>query len=576
MSATTDIFTTPCASPVIRTNIAVSGLLTACNAVHIPIDSLEATYKTDADFRLMSTQFMFAWEGKACQAKQNNFYNFIQSTSVNLSASLGKMPGMNGSLEIAPFINVKRVGPINNNSWVGLSGALALVDGTPDAAGTYWNMRASSPTGIPLHANWFIPQEWVFVEGLDGSGNHIKWAGEVVRTVVNGTTDILVTIKPHMDNSFLPTARKANPTTGRITRGVGNINKFKSFCAQPPGLLTNQMEKYWLGWERVTFETDSSYEKWRALIMADNPLYKEFFDLSIADYNRQATEEFQTKSVESFFNNTALAGQNQSDWSKAPEAGGLPLITTSADGVGGVRCVGREANPIGVFEQHVQCQRAVDAQGAKLNIPALLQSIYKMRRIRIASGSTTQATKIFEIGMPSNYHPIFNQGMMRYYKANWESQLNLNMDIKQAKEAPIGFLYFDYPVTFPSGVTIRVITDDYFDDYAAEMENMAAATGNDNYTNLGRRLWIIDWSRIKKGITDSKTVSNNPGKDMVAGQNLGIVDACVMETLSKSINMKTWQWTAIVDCAAGNLIIQNLSAEVPEHNLLTTDYDVNV
>lgn len=165
MSDTTNVFTTPCATPAIRTNIAVSGLLTACNAIIPRVDQLESIYKDSEDFRLMSPQFQFAWEGKACQAKQNNFYDFINATSVNLSKSLGKMPGGNGILEIAPFVNVKRIGPINNNSWIGLSGALALVDGTLDAAGTYWSMRMSSPTSIPLHKDWFIPQEWVFVEG---------------------------------------------------------------------------------------------------------------------------------------------------------------------------------------------------------------------------------------------------------------------------------------------------------------------------------------------------------------------------------------------------------------------------
>lgn len=582
MSATTDIFAaTACTPPPIRTNIAVSGLLTSMNAVVPRIDQLEDIFKEGGEFRLLSPQFAFAWEGKACQAEQSNFFDFLNATAVDLSKNVpNKEMGQSGLLEIAPFVNVKRIGPINNNSWAALSGAAALVDGTLDEGGAYWQMRFSSPTGIPLDAGWFIPKEWVFVTGLDESGNNIHWAGEVVHRTVNGTTDIVVTMAPRMGTSNLPSARKANPLHGRATRGVANVNKFESFCAQPPGLLTNQVEKYWLGWARQTFRSDSLYEKWRALVFADNRLYKEFFDLPLAEYNKQVVNDFKRKHVESFFNNTKLAGQNQTDWSKTPAAGGLPIIYTSPDSPGGARPVGRYANPEGIFEQHVACQRAVDAQGAKLNLPALFQEFYKMQRIREASGGAKGAQQVFEIGMPQNYFPKFQQGMLELYDAQWKGKVNWNFELNnqgnKAQVSPMGFMYFEFILHFPVGMRIRVVLDKYFDDYAAEMENMATLTGNANYANLGRRLWIMDWSRIWMGITDSKTVSNSPGKDMVAAQNLQIFDPCVMESVVEYITMHTWQWTAVADCPSGNLIIENLSDEVPEHaNIGDVDYSVN-
>jgi len=575
MSTTTDVFQSPCATPAIRTNIAVSGLLTACNAVIPAISELETLYGSSPDFKLMSAQFMFQWEANACQAKQSNLYNFIEASSVNLSKSLGKLPQPDGAVEIMPFVQVKRKGPVNNSFWAASGGFLSTVDGTADAAGTYWTMLMSSPTGIPLHKDWFIPQEWVFVEALSDAGVMIKWAGEIVKSTVNGTTNIIVVMKPQMDNSNLPTARKANPVQGLATRGAGNINKFKSFCAQPPSLLTGQMDKYWLGWQRTTFKTDSSYEKWLKLVLNDNQLFREFYYLPTTEYNKQVSEDFMAKSVESFMNNTALAGQNDSDWQKAPAAGGLPIITTSADSIGGVRCVGREANPVGVFEQHVQCQRAVDAQGAKLNLPALFQSIYKMKRIRKAAGAPTGSQNVFEIGMPSNYFPIFHQGMLEVYDAQWKGKVKWNLDISEAKKAPMGFLYYEYPLVFPVGTMIRVVLDDYFDDYASAWAERATALGDPRLVNLGRRLWILDWSNIWKGIADSKTVQSNPGSDLATAQKLGLIDPCVMETVSESYTLRTWQWTAVVQCAAGNLIIQNLSDEVPEHSIITTNYDVN-
>ena len=577
MSNTTDYLnSTVCAAPALRTDIAVSGLLTACDAVIPTPSEVEALYKDDEDFRLMSAQFLFDWEAKACRAKQNGLYNFISASKVNMSKSLGKLPRPDGLTEIMPFVKVKRKGPTNNNFWSALSGAACDSDGTTNAAGTHWKMSMSSPTGIPLHKDWFIPKEYVFVEGLDGSGNMIKWSGKIVSSTVNGTTDITVVMEPAMTNSNLPSARKANPVNGLATRGVANVSKFESFCAQPPGLIEGQLDPYWLGWARTTFKSDSSYEKWLELVLADNKLYKEIFHLPTADYNRQVAEDFQSKQVESFMNNVALEGQTLADYAKAPEDGGLPLITTSADGIGGSRCVGRIANPIGVFEQHVACQRAVDAQGVKLCLPALFQSLYKMKRIRKAVGAPTNAQNVFEIGMPSNYWPLFHKGMLDVYNSQWNGKVEWHLMIDpKAKVAPMGFLYYEYPLVFPAGTTIRVILDDYFDDYAAAQTALGTALGDSRYENLGRRLWILDWSGIYMAITDSKTVNSNPGSNLQQMQNLGIIDPCIMETISESYVLRTWQWTAIVDCPSSNLIIQNLSAEVPEASLLTTDYDVN-
>lgn len=577
MSDTTDyISSTPCAAPALRTNIATAGLLTACNAsIPAPAD-VAALYKNNDDFRLMSVPFMYQWEAKACRAKQNNMFDFLMTQGVNLSKSVAKENLPDGLLDIRPFVKVKRKGPINNSYWAANNGLACDADGTTNASGAYWKMDMSSPTGIPLHADWFLPPEWIFVKSVTNAGVQINWAGSIVkRTLVSGDTKVTVVMKPQMNQSNLPAANKANPTEGIATRGVGNITKFESFCLQPPGLIQGQLDPYWLGWTRNSFKTDSSYEKWLKLVLADNMLYKEIFHLSIADYNKQVAEDFQMKQVESFFYSTALAGQTESTYNLDPNAGGLELITTGEDSPGGTRCIGRRAQPIGVLEQHVQCNRLFDAQGAKLNLPALFQALYKMMRIRKASGSPGPSQRTFEIAMPQNYFTVWHQGMLEVYDSAWRGKVKLSLDITpQAKVAPMGFLYYEYPLVFPVGCTIRVIIDDFFDDYASMANDFANANTLPNYANVGRRLWIIDWSQIHMGIADSKVVSANPGTNMQLAQTLGVFDPCKMETISEQYTHRAWFWTAICQCTAGNLIIENVSGELPEHDAIgTTNYD---
>lgn len=586
MSQATDYLnSTQCAAPAIRTNIDTVGLLTECDAI-VPSDAdLESFFKTDAGkFRLLAVPFKYAWEAKACRVKQNNMADFIEASMVDMSAKLGT-DNEDGILKIRPFIQVKRTGPMNNNYWIGQGGQLTDATGTPDAAGSYWTMSMSSPTGIPLHANWFIPLEFVFVEGMDNAGNMIKWAGKIVKSVVNGTTDITVTMFPQMTNSSLTSVRKANPVHGSVTRGVGNIDLFQSFCEQPPGLIDGQLDIFWVGWTRNTFKISSHYLDWLKMITGNggNQLYTDVFHLDIAAYNKQVAEDFRKKEVESFMWGTAAPGQAKSTYDldyNGTSTGGLEKIMTGADAVGGDVCVGRKAQPVGIYEQFNACQRVVDAQGAPLNLPSLIQSITLMQRMRQAVDSPQASQTVFEVGMPQSYFPIFQAGMFALYKNQWGAladQVRLNMDFNKAKVAPMGWLYYDFPLQLPVGCVLRVVLDPYFDDRASHLANVATVTGVAGYANLANRLWIVDWSGIKKYILASETLSSNPGSDISAMQRVGVLNACRMRTPSMDIKMRAWLWTAYLNCPKTGLIIENVSSDIP--TLITGDamdnYDTN-
>lgn len=566
MSTTTDFFSK--CLPAIRTNVATSGLMTVCNAdVPVPGD-LDTIFKNGSAYRIMEALFMYELELNANNVEQTPLSKYFLANKVDMSRRLSSEQINSGLLRIRPYILAKRKGPVNNNYWIGQSGAKCLVDGTLDAAGTYWSMSFTSPTSIPVDVRWFSAKMRVFVKGLANDGTAIDWAGEVVTSTVVGSAVVTV-MNPQVAGSYLPAARKANPVSGLVVRGTPNVSDFESFCAQPPGLITSTEDPFWIETTRTTFKEDELYNQWRDLIFANNPLYRELYDLDTIAYNKQVGEDFTRRNVETLLRNKPRTNQTISTVNL------LEDINTIAGSTGGARCVGKRANAIGFYEQHVECERVVDLQGQKLNIPALIQALYKMSRVRESAGAAKDAVFTFEIGMTSTYAVRFHQAMLRYYDAQWGGKVNWNMEIKRNQTAPMGFKYSEYELVWPEGMKIRVVTDRYFDDYASAMKAMGTATGNVAYENLGRQLWIMDFSRMYMGVFGSERKVNTPGKDLLAQQNMGIIDPCVIRTVSETNTLTSFTWTGVVECLQGNLIIENISDDVPEHDVLVGDYDEN-
>lgn len=574
MSTTTDYFSTQCL-PAIRLGPGSCGL-TQCDAVIPAPGDLDGLYQTGGDFRMMEAMFWWQWEAKANMAEQSNLFKYLMASKVNLRHKIATEKLSPGLMQIRPYVQVKRKGVINNNYWKAEGGLPCSADGTQPGDSTHWRLDFSSLNGIPVHADWFKVKSWVFVNGLAGDGTSIRWAGQIVSSAVVGAV-VRVVLLPQTSGSFLPAARKANPVNGAATTGVPNVSTFESWCAQEPGLISNTLDPYWIGSTRTTFKSCSLYEQWRNLILDDNAQYREIYDLPEQEYNKQVAEKFSRDHVESFMRNTALANQTVSTLADLDDiettAIGLTVANSALDGA---QCVGKRANPIGIYEQHVQCERVVDAVGTKLNLPALFQAIYKMQQIRKATGAPAGAQNVFEIGMSSTYSVLFHQGMLKYYNAQWDGKVQWNMNILETKTAPFGFQYKEYPLVWPN-VTLRVITDDFFDHYAAFMHQLAIEFAEPTYDNLGRQVWINDWSRIYMGVFSSmRQVTDLGGRNIDAMHRVGTMDPCVMEMPSETYIKTAFTWTAVADATLGNLMIENLSNEVPEHDAIgNINYDEN-
>ena len=543
--------------PAIRTNIPTCGLITVCNAVTPLPSELESIFLDGAgNYRVMEGLFMYQLELNACQIIQSNLFKFLTSNAkVDLKHKISAEMISSGLYRIRPYILAKRINPINNNYWNVAGGTAVDLNGTPDANGVAWQVTVTSPTNIPMSAQWFNQPERVFIRGLTGGGSMTNTAWLVANSVLDASGSfVTLTLQSQNLQSFLPTVGLTSPVTGLLMRGTANVADFESFCQRGPGLITSNLDEFWIETTRDATCEDELYLKWRELVYANNPLYAQFFDLPTVEYNKQSGEDFQRRFVDTFFWNKALQNQTIQNVELLQDIYTVPLI-----GESGTRCVGKRANAIGVYEQHAQLNRIVDLQGGQLNLPALFEQLYYMQRVRRDSGANPAVCNVFEIMMPSQFFPSFNQAMLKYYKDQSNGMLQLFQDVNAEsrwKESPMGFVYTDFPLIYPMKATLRVVTDLFFDDWFAANYN----AGN---SNAGRVLWIMDWSRIYMGLFASDRVVNKTG-DL---KNLAAVDptfACVMRVPTRTTVLTSWMWTCICECPQGNLILENFSGDVPE------------
>lgn len=559
MAASEDIFSK--CIPAIRSNLRQCGLLTVCDAAVPTPAELETIFKDDAgNYRVMEALFMHQMEMKFVQAKQYSLYDYFMANKVDLSKKLNVDIIKTNLAKIRPYILVQRKAEIRNNYWEVANGLKSLVDGTADNAGTYWRVDVKSPTDIPASASWFNAKERVFIKGLTGGGTATDTAWKVITSevvTVSGVEKVRVVLQSQNTNSFLDSANLANPVTGLLVRGTANVSDFESFCARGPGLITSNLDEFWIETTRDAQCIDEMYEIYRDLIRANNPLFANYFDLDPVEYNKQSGEDFQKRFVNTIFFNKALANQTIST------VDDLEDIETVEPG--GARCIGKRAQPIGILEQHAQHKRVIDLQGGTLNLPALFEALYTMKKLREDTGAANP--NVFEVAMPSQFYPAWNQAMLAYYKAQSNNMLNLYQDVsKDVKVSPLGFTYVDYKLVWPN-VTIRVMFDRFFDDYLEANE----AAGQES---VGRMLWILDWSRIYVGILGSERVVNKTG-DL---KTLAAVDPtykCVMRVPTETTALTSFTWTVICEAPQANLILHNFSGDVPEAVEESGDYNTN-
>lgn len=568
-------------APSLRTNIRQCGTVTAMNAAPMTLDDL-SVYQKSGDWRVMEALFHHDMEIKMCEAVQNGLYDFLMSQKVNLSKRISTRRLNSGLLEIAPFIMARQYSPINNEFWK-ITGGTASAAHT-GATGTLmsgvvsdWKITVASNTNIPADANYFPVGQRVFAQGktAGGSATRTQWA---VVAVVDTNAPTSVDLYLHNENSasnLLPYMgdKLGAPVTGLLQIGTPNVNEYEKFCSEGPTVLNWKNVPFWVEGTRDTMCKSSLYDNWRSLLLSGNAEYKEFFDLDEIEKNKQLGASFQHRQVTQWFWGKPAENQTMATYDDLPQIAAFDASTLGLTGHAGIMgmgvdggaVIGRRANAIGIYEQLAACDRVADAQGLKLNLPALLVEIYNMMRVR--EGNGTGNPKAFDLFTDSVTAELINQAMILYYKAKSGSQLMYTVNAEgPAKKAEFGFNYRSYVLFWPAGVTLNVVTHYAFDDWRSA--GISAIGAGDNTTRV---LWVLDFTGIYPGIISSaRTVHETGNLKTMAAVNADF--ACVQKVPTRELTMTGITSTMIVECPMGNLIIENFSGDVPEFATMSGAY----
>ena len=539
-------------SPAIGTNIKQCGSVTICDAAVVTADNIADIFQdSEGNFRIMDSLADYQLEVRACGATQVGMFDFLMANRVNWSKriNMDKTPGL---VHIRPFVLARRKWPINNKYW-------SVSGGTSAGAGD-WRVDVSSPTGIPFDVRSFIADEYVYIQSQSDAGSLSETMWKIVSATALSSTSGRIHLNSLNAGSFLDADKLTNPVTGWLVRGTNNKDTTESFCNQPPSYNTNSDYPAWFGTSRATSCKSQFYDEWRqALLKGGNSYFSNYQDVPEAEVNRQDGVDFQNRMAYDAFYSKPLVNQTLTTYDQLEE------ITTAAsaylDVPSASRCRGRRANVVGILEQLAECDRVADLQGGQLILSDLFRSLYLILRSRQSNGDMSNMIDLF---MDTTTASRFHAAMVAYYNEQNSGLLRVNMSLggdykinnpAQIKQAKFGFSYRQYPLEWPQGLTINVVTHFFFDDLVTQATVI-------NNVSLGRNIWILDFQGIYPFTvaTDRTVTKTNPA----ALQGIDATYACTPKILTEEQTLSSFTWGMHVECPRASLILENVGEAIPD------------
>lgn len=592
------------------------GTITRANIAYATPEGLLSIFKgTDlasgTQYRDMQSLMTTNLELKACGTKTYGLYDWLMSSARPVGALVNqkKIQGTDSIME--PFVLAAQKSIINSDFWAVTHGfadehyttdTATGVNGRPVAktSTTYGTvthiLRLRSRDSLDPNTAWFVPGATLHVFSRKSSGvasrtqyiiaaaaNEIPASGTVA-----SFTDVALVNVSNGDSSS-----DTNSFIGIATIGVNNVSDYESWCNNRPALNPNKVVPFWIQTSRYTLCVDEFYKEWFAKMTSNNPYFAKFGDVTLAERNRQLGSMWQREWMNSFFwGKKFSANQSLANWTSLPTqyahySSNLTGPVSGYDSTipSNTTQIGRKANAIGVYEQLASCGRVKDLKGQRLNLAELFNELYLLYRARSSGGRPADSMDVYT---DSRTAANIQVAMVKYYDTNTQGSLGgtmrLNWDVKDGKIDKLGFRVRSYELLYPQGVTLNVITDNYFDDFlsAVKAEQVASGVaGHESGQGLdrkigdsGRFLMFLDLGGgVYPGIVDSNRKVHTVG----ALQDLAKIDdgySCVMKAPTKEITLNSVTWTAIVDCPDDNLIVENFDDDVPDVVVSTAAYTV--
>ena len=294
------------------------------------------------------------------------------------------------------------------------------------------------------------------------------------------------------------TAAKATyqPVTGIVKIGANAVSDFQQYAAAIPGYNEYGLIEYWRQTHRWVHKYNDEYVKALESATTSEGL-KKFRLLPLAKLRAQ-----QEKFMEDFFYESCFYGDVENENQTTANWFSLPQVTDpawAASGESGTLALEYLSRTIGIRTQIAACGNVYDQQQAPLDLDALFEAGYYVKREREGEANV-EVTDIDIMTDLRFTRPLLRQIMTRYYKQKYGLD-NVNMWMKAGEKITFnGSVMFEYDsYELPDyGYTLNVFSDQYFDDKVAQFQ-----TGQ---KSGGRGIWMLDWSDINVGVIKSMSV----------------------------------------------------------------------
>lgn len=547
--------------------------LTLINVSPTKPSELATIYKptsgSDNQWRIIGNLLEADFRGKACQAKQNGFSDFIKGNARVADPKKLSVDKMKSNLfDIRPYVMMEVKNPINNHRWDFTGGVATHASSGTDAedaaytAGARWKGTVTSLRNIPADIRWFGPGTTVTISSKGTGGVRLLSTYKVVSAEVI-STDLwlyLVNISSHVDDPIygLAADKRGDPTYGVLMRGLPNVTTAESHCDNIPGLNMTQFRPFWLQSTRRTIREDDEYLKYAAMIRANNPLFRTFGDVESVEYTRQVMEDYDNRLANTFLHNPALVNQTPEKYPSLDKvafyAGDANSNTLTFSG----RYQTYRANATGYLEQLAECEgdngvpRLVDLLGQPLSLDELHRELYQILRIRKNNGLPG---KVLELYMHSQFREKMIRAYVQYFKDKSIDTLRINME---TKEHALGFTWNEIMLDWPS-VQLRLVCHEWFDDVVDDHKATADAEDapDGTFYYAGNLLMIPDWSTSYRMLLESGAVTMETGDP----KEIARVDASFLcgPLMAPKQRVRHWYeiFTTVVECARSQIAYEN-------------------
>lgn len=574
MPTQAQLYGTPRCGVAVSNSYDSCGTVTRANIGYATPSGLTSIFKDgSSNWRDMQSLLTTQLELKACGTRTYGLYDWLMSSAKSVGSLVNKKSIKGSPTLVEPFILANQKSVINTDYWaLGGTGWKTAFSSGSFNTGTAYTAGSTGPLtsgniaaadrvvrvitrqGLDSDAKWFAPGATIhiFSRSVGGTAERGQWK-ILASAAESANPPTYVDLALESQNAGSSTPFAVAPATGVVVIGVNNVNDFESWCNNRPALNPNRHVPFWVQTSRYSLCVDSFYKEWLAELMTKNELFKKFGDVPLAERNRQLGEMWQKEFLNSFFWGKPLnANQTLANWQSLPQIASYTSSTYDTGTEG--KLIGYRANAVGVYEQLRGCGRVYDLQNQTLNLVEFFDLIYDIYRSRTSQGRDASEIDVYT---DSRTAARFQQAWVAYINAQTgnSAQYNYTPD-KGGKLATLGFIVRKYPLIFPQGVTLNIITDHFFDDFAS-------AASTESMASTGRFMMILDLGgSIYPGIVGSNRKVHTTG-DLEALSKIDSSFACVMENPTREVTLNSLTWSAIVECPSDSVILENFNDTVP-------------